>query len=108
MSTSDFRDVQAPVARPSNLRRALQWVTQFMSVISSMSVELSQAITMCKAFETNDLAYFEDLAMLDEVAGLRRELESHVDKLVLEQKDLELMIQKCTVRMRMVCPAEVF
>lgn len=75
-----------------------------MEITSNKSVELSRTITAYKSFEENNMTYFEfeDPSISDPATNLKKELKSHVDKLVLEEKDLTAMVHKCGVRARMV------
>lgn len=75
-----------------------------MNITSAKSVELSRTLIAYRNFEENDMTYFEfdNPSTPDLVAGLKKDLKSHIDKLGQEQKDLEAMVHKCGVRARMV------
>lgn len=101
-ATNEIACNHTDTANNSRLRTALEWVIKFMNITADKSVELSRLIIMYRAFEDNNMAYFEDIETSEEGGRLLKELKSQVDKLVLEQKDLEAMAQKCSVRARMV------
>lgn len=75
-----------------------------MKLLSDKSVEMSRTSLAYRSFEDNYITCFEfgESPSSELVASLKRELRCHIDKLALEQKNLEAMVQECAVRARVV------